>query len=120
MMKDRSKKMCGHGVSANQRSDVCQLRSVCGFLFYWYPCSKEENMVLQCPERGGSTLYEIYIGFCPRIDFHNNMHIDCLTYDYSICDIVFLLPVYMVKKMFSCITKREPSMFTKLSYLFQY
>ena len=47
---------------------------------------------------GGSTLYEIYIGFCPRIDFHNSMHIDCLTYDYSICDIVFLLPIYMVKK----------------------
>ena len=39
---------------------------------------------------GGFTLYEIYIGFCPRIDFHNIMHIDCLTYDYSINDIVFL------------------------------
>ena len=47
---------------------------------------------------GGSTLYEIYIGFCPRIDFNNIMHIDCLTYNYSICDIVFLLPIYMVKK----------------------
>ena len=47
---------------------------------------------------GGSTLYHIYIGFCPCIDFHNDMHIDCLTYDYSICDIVFLLPMYMVKK----------------------
>ena len=46
---------------------------------------------------GGSTLYEIYIGFCPRIDIHNIMHIDCLTYDYSICDIVFLLPIYTVK-----------------------
>ena len=49
-------------------------------------------------QRGGSTLYEIYIGFCPHIDFHNIMHIDCLTYDYSICDIIFLLPIYMVKK----------------------
>ena len=49
-------------------------------------------------ERIGSTLYEIYIGFCPRIDFHNIMHIDCLTYDYSICDIVYPLPSYMVKK----------------------
>ena len=50
-------------------------------------------------QRGGgvSTLYEIYIGFCPRIDFHNIMHIDCLAYDYSICDIVFHLPIYMVK-----------------------
>ena len=47
---------------------------------------------------GGSTLYEIYIGFCPRIDYHNIMHIDCLTYDYSICETVFLLPIYMVKK----------------------
>ena len=48
-------------------------------------------------QRGGSTLYEIYIGFCPRIDFHNIMHIDFLTYDYSICDIVYLLPIYMSK-----------------------
>ena len=48
--------------------------------------------------KGGSTLYEIYIGFCPRIDFHNIMHIDCLTYDHSICDIVILLPIYMVKR----------------------
>ena len=48
--------------------------------------------------KGGSTLYEIYIGFCPRIDFYNIMHIDCLTYDYYICDIVFLLPIHMVKK----------------------
>ena len=29
---------------------------------------------------------------------HNIMHIDCLTYDYSIFDIVFLLPIYMVKQ----------------------
>ena len=48
---------------------------------------------------GGSTLYEIYIGFCPRIDFHNIMHIDFLTYDYSVCDIVFILSIYMVKKL---------------------
>ena len=47
---------------------------------------------------GGSTLYEIYIGLCPCIDFHNSMHIDCQTYDYSICDIVYLLPIYMSKK----------------------
>ena len=52
---------------------------------------------------GCSTLYEIYIGFCPRIDFHNIMHIDCLKYDNSICDIVFLLPIYMVKKMRCCV-----------------
>ena len=49
---------------------------------------------------GGVPLYMkfTYVGFCPRIDFHNIMHIDCLTYDTSICDIVFLLPIYMVKK----------------------
>ena len=35
-------------------------------------------------KKGGSTLYEIYIGFFPRIDFHNIMHNDCLTYDYFI------------------------------------
>ena len=43
MMNDRSKKMCGHGVSANQRSDVCYLHIVCDFLFYGYPCTKEEK-----------------------------------------------------------------------------
>ena len=53
-------------------------------------------------DKGGSTLYEIYIGFCPRIDFHNIMHIDCLTYDYSNCDIVYLLPIYMSKNEMLC------------------
>ena len=48
--------------------------------------------------KGGSTLIEIYIGFCPYIDLHDIMHIHCLTYDYSICDKVFLLTIYMVKK----------------------
>ena len=46
MIKDRSKKMCA---SVNQRSDVCYLHIVCDFLFFGYPCSKEENMVLLCP-----------------------------------------------------------------------
>ena len=32
MMKGRSKKMCGHGVSVNQKSDVCYLHIVCDFL----------------------------------------------------------------------------------------
>ena len=44
---------------------------------------------------GGYTLYEIYIGFCQRIDFHNIMHIDCLTYDYSIRDIIYLFPIFL-------------------------
>ena len=53
MMKGRSKKMCGHGVSENQRSDVCEFDTVCDFLFYGFPCSKKENMALQCPESYG-------------------------------------------------------------------
>ena len=53
MMKGRSKKMCGRGVSVNQRSDVCKLHIVCDFLFYGYPCSKKKNMALQCPESYG-------------------------------------------------------------------
>ena len=53
MMKGRSKKMCGHVVSENQRSDVCLLHIVCDFLFYGYHCSKKENMALQCPENYG-------------------------------------------------------------------
>ena len=31
MMKGRSKKMCGHRVSVNQRTDVCLLHIVCDF-----------------------------------------------------------------------------------------
>ena len=48
MMKDRSKKMCGHGVSV-----IKEAMFVCYFLFYGYPCSKQENMVLQCPKSDG-------------------------------------------------------------------
>ena len=43
MMNGRSKKMCGHWVSVNQRSDVCLLHIVCDFLFYGYPCSKKKT-----------------------------------------------------------------------------
>ena len=43
MMTERSKQMCGHGVSVNQRSDVCLKFIVCEFLFYGYPCSKTET-----------------------------------------------------------------------------
>ena len=53
MVKGRLKKICGHGVSVNERSDVCLLHIVCVFLFYWYPCSKKENMTLQCLESYG-------------------------------------------------------------------
>ena len=49
-MKDRSKKMYGHEMSVNQRSDVCLLHIICDFLFYGYPCSKKEKMAFQCPE----------------------------------------------------------------------
>ena len=52
-MKDRSKKMCGHGVSVNQRSEVCYLHIVCDFLLYGYPCSKKVYIALQYPESYG-------------------------------------------------------------------
>ena len=42
-------------------------------------------------ERGGLTLYEIYIGFCPRTDFYNIMHIACLVHGHFISNIDFLL-----------------------------
>ena len=59
-MKDRSKKMCGHGVSVNQRSDVCLLHIVCDF---GYPCSKKVNMALQCPKSYGiRSTYERHTG----------------------------------------------------------
>ena len=40
---------------------------------------------------GGLTLYEIYIGFCPRTDFYNIMHIACLVHGHFISNIDFLL-----------------------------
>ena len=66
MMKDRSKKMCGHGVSVNQRIDVCLLHNGCDFLFNGYPCSKKVYMALQAAES-----YEIR----PTNDRHAS-HID--------------------------------------------
>ena len=48
-------------------------------------------------EGGGLTLYEIYIGFCPRIEFHNIMYNDSQTRDCFICDIFSLLPIYNLK-----------------------
>ena len=48
-------------------------------------------IVLLSSERGGLTLYEIYIGFCPRTDFYNIIHIACLVHDHFISNIDFLL-----------------------------
>ena len=42
-------------------------------------------------KRGGLTVYEIYIGFCPRTDFFDIMHIACLVNDHFISNIDFLL-----------------------------
>ena len=47
--------------------------------------------LLSKSKRGGLTLYEIYIGFCPRTDFYNIMHIACLVHDHFISNIDFLL-----------------------------
>ena len=96
---------------------VSMMTNACYFLYSAYDPADYENLpvtpeikelfqyitrfvslIQKSSTSGGSTLYEIYIGFCPPIDFHNIMLIDCLSYDYSICDIVFLLPIYMVKK----------------------
>ena len=40
---------------------------------------------------GGFRLYEIYIGFCPRTNFYNIMHIACLVHGHLISNIDFLL-----------------------------
>ena len=55
MMKDRLKKICGHGVSVNQRFEDCSLYMyiVCGFMYYGYPCLERENMTLQRPKNYG-------------------------------------------------------------------
>ena len=65
-MKDRSKKMCGHGVSVIQISDISLLHIVCDFLFYGYPCSKKENMASQCLES---------CGIRPTNDRHTSLYI---------------------------------------------
>ena len=59
VMKDRSKKMCGHGVSViNQRSEDCSLHIVCDFLFYYrYPCTEREH------DASWNLAYKIYM--CP-------------------------------------------------------
>ena len=42
------------------------------------------------------------------------MHTDCLTYDYSICDIVFHLPFYMVNNEMLC---NQVSVYTIVAYV---
>ena len=48
-------------------------------------------------ERGGLTVYEIYIGFCPRTDFYNIMQIACLVHGHFISNIDFLLTTFFFK-----------------------
>ena len=48
-------------------------------------------MVKRIHERGGLTVYEIYIGFCPRTDLFDIMHIACFVNDHFISNIDFLL-----------------------------
>ena len=53
-----------------------------------------DNVLLHFVKGGGGgclTLYEIYIGFCPRTDFYNIMHIACLVHGHFISNIDFLL-----------------------------
>ena len=49
------------------------------------------RLIMGKVERGGLTVYEIYIGFCPRTDFFDIMHIACLVNDHFISNIDFLL-----------------------------
>ena len=48
-------------------------------------------LILKGGGGGGLTLYEIYIGFCPRTDFYDIMHIACLVHGHFISNIDFLL-----------------------------
>ena len=50
-----------------------------------------QSIFEQTYQRGGLTLYEIYIGFCPRTNFYNIMHIACLVHDHFISNIDFHL-----------------------------
>ena len=40
---------------------------------------------------------EIYIGFCPRMEFHDIMHSDCLAHDYCVYEIFSLLSIFIIK-----------------------
>ena len=52
MMKGRSKKMCGYGVSVNQGSDVCLLIAYCLRLFVlWVPLFEERKHGVTVPEK---------------------------------------------------------------------
>ena len=60
-------------------------------LYALLPCSLIAKPYAFKGGGGGLTLYEIYIGFCPRTDFYNIMHIACLVHDHFISNIDFLL-----------------------------
>ena len=55
------------------------------------PCNVQIFSAVKIVKGGGLTLYEIYIGFCPRTDFYNIMHIACLVHGHFISNIDFLL-----------------------------
>ena len=48
-------------------------------------------------KRGSSTLYGIYIGFCPRIEFYKILQKDCLLHVCSICEIFTHSSISVVK-----------------------
>ena len=50
MMKDRSKKLCGHRVSVNQGSKDCSLRIVCDFFVLWMPLYEERKHDVKVPK----------------------------------------------------------------------
>ena len=53
-MKNRSKKMCGHGEFVNQRSEDCSLHTVMFVtLVFKGILSEERKLKLQCPKRYG-------------------------------------------------------------------
>ena len=55
------------------------------------PSHINTDRIIYVLKRGGLTVYEIYIGFCPRTDFNNIMHIACVVHNYFISNIDFLL-----------------------------
>ena len=62
-------------------------------------CGVASWAILFCliEERGGLTLYEIYIGFCPRTDFFNIMHFACLVHDHFISNIEFQIQQFLLE-----------------------
>ena len=95
-------------MSINQRSDVCLLHIICDFLFHGFPCSKKENMALQCPESYGirSTNGDIPVYVSCKFKMYNFKI--ALVISETVCiAFLFVLSIYYVVVFMLLILKKK-------------